>query len=171
MISTKKQTTKVSVWKKIKYHQSHSICFVYILVSLCPKTKNMQSHFAPEHTPKDNELSLNSNELTQKDLPDDLLFYIKDFEIKLFKKIIVQKEKHSRIVISPNYVETFLQIMATYYKNICIIYPHMNYPVFSDLIYHYFALCQKRYPDRFLSYSTILTYFKQEMADGALSRR
>lgn len=40
----------------------------------------MQSHFTPEHTPKDNELSLNSQELTQKDLPDDLLFYIKDFE-------------------------------------------------------------------------------------------
>lgn len=149
--------------KKFKSHDSHFICFVYILISLRPKTKTMQQDFVPEHTPKVNKLPLKSKELTGKDLPENILFYSREFEKKVLEKIIVQDNYASRVVIPANYVESFLQLMTRCYKNLCKTYPHLNYPVFSDLIYHDFALCQKKHPDRFLSHATVLTYFKMEM--------
>lgn len=123
----------------------------------------MQQDFVPEHTPKVNKQLLNSKELTGKDLPENILFYSREFEKKVLKKITVQEENVSRIIIPANYVESFLQLMTRCYKNLCKVYPHLNYPVFSDLIYHDFAFCQKRHSDRFLSHATVLTYFKMEM--------
>lgn len=163
MISREKSTPGVLAKKKIKSHDSRFICFVYILISLHPKTKTMQQDFLSEHTPKDNELLLKSNELTQKDLPENLLFYSKEFETNVLKKIIIQDKNVSRIVIPADYVETFLQLMTRCYKNLCKSYPHLSYPMFSDLIYHDFAFCQKRHPNLFLSHATVLTYFKMEM--------
>lgn len=93
----------------------------------------MLQHSVPGHDSKDNEQLSNSNERTTKDLPENILFYIREFEKNITKKINVQRGNTSHILIPTYYVETFLQAMTYYYKNICILYPHMNSPVFSDL--------------------------------------
>lgn len=119
--------------KKFKPHHSHFNCFVYILITLHPETRTMPQHSVPGHDSKDNEQLSNSNERTTKDLSKKILFYIREFEKNITKKINVQRGNTSRILILTYYVETFLQVIPHYYKNICIIYPRMNYPVFSDL--------------------------------------